>query len=284
MRVVIIGGTGTVGSEVTRQLTGRGAEVAVVSRSGRRAADTPDGVTTLVGDLAAPSSLAAALDGADAAFIATPLDPNESQLGLNAVEAAKQAKVGHVVYMSVHRLRDCMEIPHFASKVPIEDAFAASGVPYTFIQPNNFFQNDYWVKDAITKYGVYPQPLGQVGSNRVDVRDIALGAVNAIMEPGHAGKAYAAVGPDVLSGPGTAAIYGRVLGREVHYVGDDLDAWEAAARQMMPGWMVDDLRIMYASFLDKGLLATEDEVSGFTGLLGQAPRRFEDFVKELAGA
>ena len=57
-------------------------------------------------------------------------------------------------------------LPHFGAKLPIEAAIKASGIAYTIVRPNNFYQNDYWYKDAMLQYGVYPQPLGGVGLSR----------------------------------------------------------------------------------------------------------------------
>ena len=123
-------------------------------------------------------------------------------------------------------------IPHFKSKVPVEEAIRSSGLDNTILRPNNFYQNDLWFREAITRYGVYPQPVGSRGMSRVDVRDIAEVAVAALTLEGHAGREYGIHGPDALTGEGTAEAWGRHLGREVRYGGDDLDAWEAQAQQI----------------------------------------------------
>ena len=34
--------------------------------------------------------------------------------------------------------------PHFGSKVGVEAALRRSGIPFTILRPNNFYQNDYW--------------------------------------------------------------------------------------------------------------------------------------------
>jgi uncharacterized protein YbjT (DUF2867 family) len=56
-------------------------------------------------------------------------------------------------------------------------------------QPNNFYQNDLAVLDAI-RAAVYPLPSGSVGIHRVDARDIAEAAEVALTEPGRSGKTY----------------------------------------------------------------------------------------------
>lgn len=238
----------------------------------------------VLGDLARPESLPAAMEGAQALFFVTPLVPDEINQGLAAVEAAKHAGIGRIVYLSVHKLESALHIPHFATKVPIEYAVRHSGAEWTLLRPNNFYQNDYWFRDAILQYGVYPQPLSDIGLNRVDVDDIAEAAAICLTAPGHAGQTYSLVGPEALTGDHTAEIYSQILGRPIRYVGGDLEAWATAAAQTMEPWRVLDLKIMYDQFLRHGLRATPTEVTAMAGLLGREPRAFESFARELAAS
>ncbi|MGC4056219.1 MAG: NmrA family NAD(P)-binding protein [Paludibaculum sp.] len=284
VKTLIIGGTGTVGSQVVRELLLRGAEVRVMTRSAEKAASLPSGVEGVLGDMLEPDTLPAAMAGAEALFLVTPVVPDEINQGLAAVEAAKQSGIRHIVYLSIHKLETGAHIPHFATKFPIEYAVKNSGIDWTLIRPNNFFQNDFWFKDVIAQYGVYPQPLSELGVSRVDVRDIAEAVAFSLMTPGHGGQTYSLVGADAMTGERTAEIYSDVLGRPVHYSGGDLEAWASAAARSMPAWLVLDLKMMYDHFLRHGLRATQAEVSTLSGLLGRAPRPFEDFAREMFAA
>jgi len=132
------------------------------------------------------------------------------------------------------------------------------------------------------RYGVYPQPIGDLGLSRVDVRDIAEAAAIALTTPGHEGQTYNVVGPQAHTGKSTAEVWSRALGKTIAYGGNDLDAWEQESLQFLPGWMAFDFRLMYAFFQDKGLKATRADVERQTKLLGHAPRNFEDFAAETA--
>ncbi|MBA3559401.1 MAG: NmrA family NAD(P)-binding protein [Gemmatimonadaceae bacterium] len=101
-------------------------------------------------------------------------------LSLIALSEAKRAGAERIVYLSVHDVGKGPHLPHFASKFAIEHAIVASGIPFTTLRPNNFYQNDVWYKDVIMQYGVYPQPLGSAGVSRVDTGDIASAAANAL--------------------------------------------------------------------------------------------------------
>jgi uncharacterized protein YbjT (DUF2867 family) len=280
MKMLVVGGTGTVGSAVVAQLRAIGVEPRVMTRSAEKAARLSAGTTHVVADLERPATLPAAFAGVDGVFLLLPVSQTETAQGLAGVEAARVAGVGRIVYMSVGMPPGSEVVPHIASKIPVEQAVQASGVPWTILRPNNFFQNDLWLRDAITTYGVYPQPLGPRGLNRVDVRDIAEAAANAFARG--VGGIVPLNGPRGLTGDDTARVYSEILKRPVRYGGDDLDLWAKQASAMFPPWMVHDFRIMYDYFIRNGAHASGSDFAAQQNLLGHAPRPFEAFVSELA--
>jgi uncharacterized protein YbjT (DUF2867 family) len=284
MSTLILGGTGTVGSGVLSGLLERGeGGLRVMTRSAEKAGDLPDGVEGVVADLTDPLTLEGAFDGVERLFLLNPVAMTELHEGLSALEGARRAGVGKIVYLSVHNPENGPHVPHFASRIVIERAIRESGVPFVFIQPNNFFQNDFWLKDAILDYGVYPQPLGDRGIHRVDVRDVAEACATALTSADFDGRAVPLVGPGLLSGPDCARAWSEALGKEVQYGGHDLVAWETQTRQFMPAWMVYDFRMMYEMFLGGGFEASEADRNATREILGRAPRPFSDFTREVAG-
>lgn len=284
MSILVVGGTGTVGNAVVRALAERQVPLRVMTRSEDKARAQPAGIQGVVGDLSDPRSLSAAFDGATSVFLLTTVSPTETKQGLAGVEAATAAGAERIVYMTVHKCREARHIPHFASKIPVADAIQNSGLEYTLLEPNNFFQNDFWLKDAITGDGIYPSPTGAIGLSRVDVGDIAEAAANALTTGRFGGRAYPLVGPEALTGDQIAAVYSRHVGREVRYVGDDVDAWAEQAKAMMPEWMVHDLRIMFDYFIESGLAASDEDLALTNEILGREPRSFDSFAAELVAA
>ncbi len=283
MRVLVTGGTGTVGSHVVKELVGRGIEVRVLTRDPGKT-HLPEGATAVAGNLLDVSTITTVFADVDGVFLLNAVSPTEAQEALLAITAMRGARVAHVVYLSVHQVDSAPWLPHFGSKVGIEAALKASGLPWTILRPDNFFQNDYWYKDVLLQHGVYPQPFGDVGTSRVDVRDIAAAAAIAFTQPGHIGQTYDLVGPEVVTGTSTAATWSEALGRPVVYGGNDLDAWYAQATGMLPEWMAYDFRHMYAHFQEHGLAAGPGAVARLTTLLGQPPRSFAAFARECAAA
>ena len=283
MRILVIGGTGKVGSALVEELARRDVEVRALSRSGGPAGRP--GVQGIRGDMSRPDTLAAAFAGVDRCYLLTPLAQDETEMGLNALDAARAAGVERIVFQSVSHADDYPMIPHFASKVRILDRIRESGVPWAAIFPSSFYQNDVALRDLILGPGIYPNPIGSGGINRVDVRDIAAVAAAALLEPGFESREIPAVGPDTWTGDSIAAVYSGLLGREIRYPGDDLEAWAAGARNFLPEWLVHDLALMFEQFQDAGLSASPEELAETRELLGREPRAFEEFARNLvAGA
>ena len=234
----------------------------------------------MVGDLLDPVSVEKALHGVDKLYLLNAVTPDELTQGLIAYDLARKLKLQHIVYHSVFRVEHFKDVPHFASKLAIESALREFDVPFTVIRPNYFFQNDASLKDPMTKAGIYPVPLGAVGISAVDVRDIAEAAAIALTSEGHLGKTYNLNGPEVLSGPKVASIWSGLLGKEIRYPGDNMDAFEEQMRKQAPSWSAFDIRMMFQGYLERGFVADPGDLETLTELLGHSPRRYEDFARQ----
>lgn len=281
MKALVIGGTGTVGSCVVRELLARGAGVTVLTRR-PGVALLPSGAEALKGDLLDPATVRTAFRGMDAVFMANALGTSETHEGLMAVMGASQAGVKRFAYLSIHRLHRAPFLPHFASKRPIELALQASGMEFAVLRANNFFQNDLWYKEALLQHHLYPQPLGSLGLSRIDARDIGEAAAVALTSAAGESKVIELPGPRVLTGQECARVWAEALGSHVAYGGDGLDAWEKSAAALMPAWLCYDLRHMYGWFQTNGLVAEPGEIDRLTSLLGHPLRTFEAYVDETA--
>jgi uncharacterized protein YbjT (DUF2867 family) len=222
--------------------------------------------------------------GVDGAFLLDGLSQTETSEGLMAVSAAMHSDLKRLVYLSVQHADRAPHLPHVGNKIAIEAAVQSSGLAWTILRPSNFFQNDLWLRDAIVGYGVYPQPLGDLGVSRVDTRDLADLAVLALTQSGHEGKTYDVVGPRALTGAQVAEVWSATLGKPIPYGGNDLAAWEGQALQHFPPWLAYDLRLMDDHFQRHGLGASEADVATLTRVLGHAPRRFEEFAADSAAS
>ncbi|MGB7744362.1 MAG: NAD-dependent epimerase/dehydratase family protein, partial [Terracidiphilus sp.] len=106
--------------------------------------------------------------------------------------------------------------------------------------------------------------IGIAGIAAADVRDIAEAAAISLAEDGHDGQTYDIVAPANISGPGNAALWSKLLRKEIKYTGHNFDEWEQAMRARMPSWSAFDLRMMFQGYFDRGFQSTETEVARLT--------------------
>jgi len=297
MKVLVTGATGRVGGEVVKALLQRGAEVRALARKHPKPGTFPGAVEIALGDLTDPVSIAEAFKGVDKLVLHIAGVADELIQALTAYSLSKKAGLKHVTYMSVFKADQFLEVPHFAAKYTVEDAIRAGRMPYTILRPAYFVQNERGLKAALTGAGVYPIPAGNQGVAVVDVRDIAEAAAISLTEEGHEGKTYDLVSSDMLTGPDAAAIWSKLLGKEITYAGHgDFDNFEAQLRKTgnpmretgtpintgTPGWLAHDLRLMFEGFVERGFRNTEDQTARVAALLGHQPRTYSNYAEELA--
>lgn len=292
MRILIVGVTSSVGSEVARSLVARGADVRALCRSPKSA--LPEGVTAAPGDLEDPRSLAAALEGIDAAFYVSPHHEREEALGRAFVDACEAAGVKRLVFSAAFHFDSKNRVAsaflrwltgilgaHYRPKLRVEARVRRSRLQPVILLPTNFFQNDDLFRDELLA-GSYPLPLGARPVNAIDTRDIGDAAARALLDPSVAPGVYPLVGSDAPSGEERAALWSAALGQPVRYAGDDLDAWERVVMDRMVAAKRNDFKKTLAILQRWGIPVTEHHLADTTRLLGRAPRRFADYARERA--
>ena len=224
--VLVTGATGQQGGAVSRALLGRGHRVRALTRNpdGDRARTLADlGAELAHGDFDDAESLRRAFKGVDAAFVmSTHFEAgpeNETRQGIAALDAARQAGVGHVVYTSVASAIDDTGIPHFESKAGVERHLARLGVPNTIIAPTGFFENltAPWTLPGLRE-GTYAFALPPDRTlQQVAVTDVGAFAALILEQPERFVGRRIELASAEHTGPEVAEVLSRHLGREVRY-------------------------------------------------------------------
>lgn len=271
--IVVTGATGSVGSEVLRQLAAAGAPVRALSRRPEKV-DAPDGVEVVRADLSDAGTLPAAFEGADAVFLYALFgDPAP------VVAAARAAGIERVVLLSTlamesFRSGNAIREGHRV----VEDAIRDSGLAWTFLRPGGFTSNVRWWAPEIRAGGVVHGRYPEVASALIAPADIAAIGVLALTADGHAGNAYPLTGEQVLSQVEQVRVIGEVIGKPVRYEQVTEDEYVALMSRHMPERYV---RAMLD--VQRTLVGREAAVyPTFRELTGRAPGRLADWVADHA--
>jgi uncharacterized protein YbjT (DUF2867 family) len=209
--VLVTGATGRVGRLVVTGLLGRGVRVRALARS-PQAAGLPPEVDLAEGDMFRSDTVAKAAIGADAAFL---LWPGFSAGGAAEVINALAGHVAHVVYLSAARLQHGENGPMPGVWSAVEAMLERAAVTWTFVRGGGFAANTLAWAEQIRNGAVVQMPYPDAARSLVHEQDLAELAVQALLDPAHAGRAYVATGPEVLTQQDQVRIIGEVLGRRL---------------------------------------------------------------------
>lgn len=250
MTTLIVGATGSLGSELCRRLTNQGRYVRAFVRPTADPAKLEQlkklGCALVYGDLRDSASLTAACRGADevittasTTFSRQPGDSIEvtDQAGqLNLVAAAKAARIRHFVYTSYSAQIDKGAKPCAltVAKHTVEEALKASGMTYTILRPTYYMQ--IWLSPAVgfdapnataTIYGNGEQPISWIS-----IYDVAEFIVESLDNPAARNAVLELGGPAALSPLEVVKIFEEVTGRPFtvnHVPVETLEGQKAAA-------------------------------------------------------
>lgn len=265
MAVLVTGATGNTGRHVVAELVRRGQRVRALSRDPRAArSKLPTGVEVVAGTHTAPDGLTDALEGVTALHITA--TSGLAEVGADLVRRAVDAGVRR------------MTIVWGGYVGPAERAVAESGVQWTRLEPQEFMSNTLTWADSIRTEGVVREPY-DFPSALVHEADIAEVAVAALLEDGHAGRAYNLTGPQVLTTRERVAILAGALGRDIAFTPITHD--QAVDRLAATGVPREDAEYVigwYASPPPEA--ATVDDT--VAQVLGRPARTFAQWVAEHA--
>lgn len=279
--ICITGAGGTVGRAVVQQLELAQVPFRATYFSKEKVeAALAKGMEAVIIDYNRPETLRAAFQGCDKLFLLGPNVLNQTQLELNAVEAANAVGVQYIVKQSVMGAEGeafSLALIHR----PVEKAIESSGMAWTFLRPNSFMQNVVtFMAETIKAEAAFYSASGEAKIAHVDVRDIAAVAVKALTEPTHVGQAYTLTGPEAITYDALAKELSQVLGRSISHISlSPADLKHGMLAEGMPEAIADRM-------LDLERYYREDQASRITNdikqLTGDDPRRFTQYLRDCA--
>ena len=279
--ICVTGASGTLGSEVIRQLQSSKAPFRGAYFSNKRAeAARTIGIEAVVIDYNRPETLRAAFQGCDNLFLLGPNALDQSELERNAVEAAKAAGVRHIVKQSI---MGAVGESYSLAKIhrAVEKSIESSGLAWTFLRPNSFMQNaETFMGKTIRAEAAFYSASGQANISHVDVRDIAAVAVKVLTGPNYEGKAYTLSGAEALTYDELASEMSKALGRPISHISlSPSDLKSGMLADGMPEALADRMLDLERYFCEGRASRISNDIKQVTG---REPRRFAEYVRETA--
>jgi NAD(P)H dehydrogenase (quinone) len=262
----LIVGTRDVNSKFARELAGKGVGV--------RAADFRQ-----------PEQMRRAFEGVSKVLVIPTYDTNDVRLqqNMNALQAAKDAGVGHVVYASFLRAESPVvehsRLVHF----PTEQAIRASGLGFTLLR--HALYADILVGDLADTLntGLLHRPSGVARSAYIARADLGISAAHILMRDEPSGNTYTETMERTYNGEEVAALMSQVWEKPIRFVPVDPTDWP---RYMTEKWgvppeisksTVGTMQAVAAGVFD---LATQD----YAAITGRPPRDMRVFLEGVRDA
>ena len=280
--VMVTGATGEIGRELCRLLMEAGAAVRGATRDPARGAESGTAVAGWVElDYDRPEGFPAALEGVDRLFLmARPGDDHPEVAAGPLLDAAREAGVRRVVNLTALGAERRPDVPLRQVELLVEEG----GFAFTHLRPNWFMQvfSGGPLLEGIRATGRLAIPAGDARISYIDARDVSAVAARALLEDGHAGRAYDLTGGAALSHAEIAAAIGEASGRAIEYV--PLDEDQARPAIMASGLSAPraERLIRFYRLVREGLAAPVSPA--VETILGRAPMGFDRFATDRAAA
>ena len=233
--ILVTGATGGLGKAVVDNLlkTVSPSQVSVLVRDPAKAASLQaQGVAIKQGDYNDYASLVAAFAGIDKLFLVSGNDiANRVPQHTNAINAAKEAGVQHVVYTSFQRkTEDGSSAAAFVAEAHLatEQLLKASGLTYTILKNALYLEVLPLFMGPVLKTGTIYLPAGEGKVPYASRADLGAAGAAVLTGAGHENQSYELSNNTSYSFHDIARILSDLSGKAIQYVSPDAQAFDAA--------------------------------------------------------
>jgi uncharacterized protein YbjT (DUF2867 family) len=201
-KILVTGGTGTLGRAVVPRLREQGHVPRVLSRHG--------GPDRYVGDLETGDGVTDAVRGVDAVLHAASRRGHDVAQARTLLDAVRAEEVPHLVFVSIVGV-DRVPLRYYRDKLRVEQMVAESEVPWTVLRATQFHDLLVRVFGVLGRSPVLPVAAG-AWFQPIDVRDVA-DRVAALATGAPVGRAPDLAGPQIRSMADLARTWAAAIGR-----------------------------------------------------------------------
>jgi NAD(P)H dehydrogenase (quinone) len=271
LMIVITAASGKLGRAVASALSERlpASGIRLLARTPAKLEEyAARGASVVAADYDAPASLAGAFSAGDTVLLISSHGVNEVRLRHHraAIDAAKAAGVGRIVYTSATHPVPDSRFEWAAAHADTEAYLQASGIPWTILRNNSYLSN----LDGLLGQA---RATGQLGFPGIDAKvayvsheDVAAAAVGALIGDGHANRTYEIAGQEAVSARELAALLSARSATSIAAVEVPVAAFADQFRAMgLPEWVATGVASFFAALGAGEYAATSDAVEELSG-------------------
>jgi NAD(P)H dehydrogenase (quinone) len=198
------------------------------------------GITIKVGDYDNYNSLLASFQGVDKLLLVSATDlQNRSKQQLNAVKAAKEAGVKHILYTSFERKNESETSPiAFLAKshIDTDEAIKKSGMTYSIFRNNLYLEVlPMFFGEQVLETGIF-FPAGDTAAAYVSRNDLAEAVANVLVSENKESKEYAMNNVGNYSMKNSADILSKITNTTINYTSPSLEVYsDVLTKAGVPG-------------------------------------------------
>jgi NAD(P)H dehydrogenase (quinone) len=288
--ILITGATGHYGGLVIDFLLKKGIEpagiTALVRDNSKAGALKAKGIKVVTGDYEDYKSLVTAFTGTEKLLFISGSDiVKRGKQHQNAVNAAKEAGVKHIIYTSFQRVNDSASSPIALlakAHIDTEKQIKSSGINYTILK-NTLYADGLpaFYGEMAAETGIF-FPAGK-GRGAFALRsDMAEATTGILTHQGHENKEYLFSNTENVSFADIAEILSEIFGKKVNYIEPSIEIYAGAMRKAGLPEPVIGIMTGFGEALIQGEFS--DTSKDLENLLGRKPVSVKEFLTKLYSA
>ncbi len=289
--ILVTGATGQLGSGIIDHLIKKGIQhsnISALVRDKEKSKVLKDKTLDIrFGDYNDSDSLVSAFNGVDTLMLVSSNDreaiENRTAHHINAIKAAKEAKVKHIVYTSFVRKPEfeTSAIADFQdSHVKTEQFLKESGIDYTILQNGIYMEMiPIFAGEKVAEKGIIMLPAEDGKASWVLRDELAEAAAQILTTSGHKNKTYVLTNTEAVTFGEIAKDLSNALGKEIQYKSPSIEDFESILKNAGVPEVYIGMFTMWASTLSEGSLDVKDDT--LATFLGRKPTTVSKFIAKI---
>ena len=266
--ILVIGGTGQVGSHLVDLLINNDRNFKLLARSPEKQEKLAEqGINSIIGAVGDEASLKFALAGIEQVFLLTSNDPEMFDSQKQLIDLAIETGIRKIVRLSAEPADADCDMGMYSEHGKIDNYLIEADIDHVILRPTYFLQNMAVMHGGFIKENnMFAQYLGETKIPMIDTRDIAEAAFYTLQSDQFNNATYYLTGPKTVSFADFATALSDKLQRKISYQNISYAQQEAGLKGAgIPDWVCDTVMKLFKKWAENEDHAVTDDFERITG-------------------